>query len=102
MKMFLIAFFLLNSYAYSARSHRCEGFAKSYAFKVYKGECGGYGEVEDCSIQKTKVNQQKFAATVSCGYSGEPDYSDSLEIELLIDSTNCRILHKKINECYTN
>lgn len=101
--MLLIAIFAYGSMALAQRPHRCLKAAQEHGFHVYKGECGGYGEIQDCSIEPTsQVFNQRFKALISCGYAGEPDYNDSMEMEVLIDSKSCRILNSKMNECFTN
>jgi hypothetical protein len=103
MKMFLIASFLFFSTAQASRPLRCVEAAKRFAFAAYKSECGGFGDIKDCETLKTsRVVNQKFNTTISCGFSGEPDYHDLLEMEILVDAVNCRILKTKTNECYTN
>ncbi len=91
-----------------ANSHAHQSQCNSYAlslnrgFEFYQNECGGFGSKDNCYVETRMASEKEITATVTCFYSGEPDYSDHLKMDISIDLTSCTISKEAIRSCYTD
>lgn len=101
MKAICLLFVVMSVQAQAARPNRCAQVAKEYAYEIYSTDCGGNGKMRDCE-QTTRITNGKMLTSINCWYSGEPDYSDALEIDLVLDPRTCQILQTEVKLCYEN
>ena len=81
---------------------QCRQGALRSAFQIYKDECGGFGRRSACNISENQAPIAGGDLRVTCGFSGEPDYSDYLDVEFFLDSQTCAIRTQKIHDCYND
>lgn len=89
-----------------AESVNCENVAIEEAYRTYKGECGGFGAKDACFVKSNATTHEGTQIKVVCSFSGEPDYTDRLDIELMYfdvyyDQT-CLLVKRTINECFND
>ncbi len=85
----------------SFASAKCIREAREEAFRHYKDECGGIGGKRNCEIAQAKWEDGKGTIQIQCGFSGEPDYSDSGDFTFTYNS-KCELENTVVNSCYTN
>lgn len=102
MKYSVLILMLIAFHAQAKPKQKCEKAAVTAAFKIYKDECGGFGKLTDCEIVKSTEKSGKIAINVTCGFSGEPDYSDYLDVDFVLDLGSCSVQKKKIKDCHTD